>query len=347
MCFPPFCQPARRFLGCLSLRFGAVFALVMNAAYGLVLVVIHALLLGKQEDIVTTTRAPGVPVPAVPAGATPKEGLHDNVWFLQLLDLDLSFGHKLLGNNDFTCLLFGLIYGIIILVACGYMVQQVQHGGPHVAVSSRWFVAFMNLEIVIYIGLVLCKFPIVCFLDENFLTRLEMDCDLQRFLYVQRVVVYLVVAGICCWTFSSLAYFLAFGVDAINRPDFADHLDLHDAQTNVAGGEQSNGLLPSMNFFRSAGRPQSQGYHVTSRVPVQSGRLPVGEAVSVAPHSMSQLPMTTRGSLQPQSRVSLAGSPQRTSYHIPRASSSMATTMTTHSQAAETHALIKPPVAIY
>ncbi|OLQ07127.1 hypothetical protein AK812_SmicGene9481 [Symbiodinium microadriaticum] len=49
MCFPPICHPATHVLGCFGLRQGAGGVLVLNALYGLALVIVHALLLGEID----------------------------------------------------------------------------------------------------------------------------------------------------------------------------------------------------------------------------------------------------------------------------------------------------------
>ncbi|CAK0828819.1 unnamed protein product [Prorocentrum cordatum] len=58
MCFPPFCQPAKHFLGCLGLRQGAAVVLILDALYGLSLVVLHGMLLGQVQEPVGPAHAP-------------------------------------------------------------------------------------------------------------------------------------------------------------------------------------------------------------------------------------------------------------------------------------------------
>lgn len=267
----------------------------------------------------------------------------DNKWLLQLADLDIGWGHKLLGFSDYTCLFFGLLYGIVIVVATGYMFYTVLHGGISLPITARWFVAFMNLEIVLYLLVVLCKMPKLCSIQNGFLPRLEMDCDLLRFLYLQRVALYTLLASVCCWVFSSLAYFLAFGFQVIDHPGYADQLEDHSNAMLSQGPQTSNSVAPSAGFtphsLRSQARPGTQGSLAANR-----GGGPVGNAFRVGPSASfaggpgsrppSSMSMAPRGG---------ASQSQRTSYNIPRASSSMVTSTTSHSHAA----LIKPPVAIF
>jgi len=243
---------------------------------------------------------------------------------LQLVDLDIGWGHRLLGFDDFSCLISGLVYGVIIVLLCAYMFHAVIAGGKSLPTTSRWFVAFMNLELVLFVGLMLAKMPKLCAIQDQFMQRLEMDCSLLRFLYVQRACVMVLVGGFCCWVFSSLAYFLSFGFQAIDRPEYAEHLELHD-QTAQQGAP--------------ARSPLGFGTPPMAAPPQSFARRPVGEAIHVGPRS-------TVANLTRASGSSSAAAPQRTSYNIPRVSSSITTTATSQSHAEMQH-LIKPPVAVF
>jgi hypothetical protein len=268
---------------------------------------------------------------------------------MQLMDLDIGFGHELMGNDDWHCLVFGLLYGIVVVVTTGYMFQQVQSGGTELPKTSRWFVAFMNFEIVLYIGLVLVKLPKLCKIQNKHLSRLEMDCDLLRFLFLERAFVLVLLGGAGCWIFSSLAYFLAFGFQAIDRPEFAEHLDIHDSahegQGGVAPGMQRyvGQVDRFMHRVPQSGQVQSQSRGSLVQPPSQSFRQPVGGPVggSVYPSGGSRAGTASR---MMGSGMGSAYAPQ--SYHIPRATSSMVTTATAHSQA-ETQPFIKGPVAMF
>lgn len=315
--------------------------LCFNGMYGLSMVVVHALLLGDMPEVGEIpyhTDPPSRSGNRYLSDASPDalgEDIHHE-WLLQLMDLDIGWSHELLGFDDESCLIGGLIYGVIVTLSCGYMFHAVLTGGSYLPMTSRWFVAFFNLEIVLFVGLALAKLPKLCKIQDKFLPRLEMNCNVLRFLYLQRVAIMTLVAGFGCWVFSSLAYFLAFGFQAIDRPEYADHLEMHDNQADAQQGRSA----PQMGMM--GGTP--------SHTQLQSfNRSPVGEAVNVGPRSsfaqrgarsLGGSAMSTR---MPPGPYAGGGGGGRTSYNIPRASSSM----TTATSQAETQALIKPPVAVF
>jgi hypothetical protein len=316
--------------------------LVLNAIYGLSLVVIHALLLGDassmQGERASASSDEGSEYRSSEYGqdrrvqdfgstaARDAPTSHHASWLLQLVDLDIGWGHELLGFDDYNCLLSGLLYGIIVVCLCAYMFNAVMTGGPTLPTTSRWFVAFMNLEIVLFVALALAKLPKACRIQEEFLPKLEMECSLFRFLYVQRVAVMALVAGFGCWVFSSLAYFLSFGFQAIDRPEYAQHLEMHEAHAQAAqhGVDPSFAPVPAHHLAAAS-------MAGTSKMLASFDRRPVGEAIHVGPNSMGT------GSRPPM----------RTSYNIPRASTSQASTTTSDSRTLEYHPLIKQPVALF
>lgn len=301
--------------------------LVANGLYGLLLIVVHSLLLGDMPD--TSSDANGgmggqdqqaqqQQMSNQPNASGALDASHH--WFLALLDLDVSWGHKLLGFDDFSCLLGGLLYGITIIILSMYMFHAVLTGGSYLPVTSRWFVAFMNFEIVLYLGLALAKGPKLCKIQVEFLPNIAMECELLRYLYYQRVLISTVIAGFCCWVFSSFTYLLHHsGFQAMDLPQYADHLDIQGGQTQPP--MRSSASLAPYNSQRQVG-PQRQSF----------ARAPVGEA------------MLSRASLAPRAQLA-SGVPKnsRTSYNIPRATSSMASTATSHSE----RPLIRPPVAVF
>jgi len=349
--------------------------LMLNFLYGLNLVVIHAILLGSNDP---APAAPGRLLQAqyqggaaqgaaaggysggaaggAAGGANPNDKYagHSHQWLMQLMDLDIGFGHELMGNDDWHCIVFGLLYGIVVVVTTGYMFQQVSSGGTDLPKTSRWFVAFMNFEIVLYIGLVLVKLPKLCKIQNKHLSRLEMDCDLLRFLFLERAFILCLLGGAGCWIFSSLAYFLAFGFQAIDRPEFAEHLDIHDSAHEGQGGTMPGmqryvGQVDRFMHRLPPGQVQSQQSRGSlQQPPSQSFRQPVGGPVggSVYPSGGSRAGTASRmmGSQMGGGQMGSAYAPQ--SYHIPRATSSMVTTATAHSQA-ETQPFIKGPVAMF
>lgn len=346
MCFPPFCEPAHHFLGYFSIRQGAATVLVVNCAYGLCLVVTHALLLGKEQ--LTSTPAPA----AVPAGTAA-----DPHWLLELIDLDVSWGHNLLGFDDYTCLAFGLFYGLVIVCLSGYMFHSVHYGGERLPTTTRWFVAFFNLELVLYGGLILAKLPTICTIQSNHLVALKMECGLLKFIYINRAATILAVGGFCCWTFSSLAYFLSFGNAAMDKPEFAEMLAQHEdnmkaAPPGLLASQQrppvGGSLLPTSMAPAAAGGSLRPGTAQSLRPPGDVPALATAGVLPGASIRSQQPPSSMRGAALPSMRGgamplgSLA--PGRGS--IPRAQSSMSTT-TGGGTNAETHPFIRPPVAVF
>lgn len=339
MCFPPICHPATHVLGCFGLRQGASGVLVLNALYGLCLVIVHALLLGEVDKEPVPPRhgslrgMRGMPEGMERGhmeGTMPHEGpaiVPDNGvgWLVQLLDLDIGWGHRLFGFDDQSDLIAGLIYGVFIIVVCAYTFHQinsVRMGGEclNLATASRWFVAFMNLELLLYVGLVLVKLPILCKMQAEFMPNLTMECQVQRFMFLQRVVCNLVAASLGIWVFSSYSFSLTFGNVSMDQPEFADQLEMRDAAFT--------GKMPDL------------------------GPAPLG---SMGRQSFAPPPYQTRQSLAPPPSAprSLNAAPGRsqvggrTSYHIgnmARAGSSM---VSSTSGDPETQALIKPPLHVF
>jgi hypothetical protein len=276
-------------------------------------------------------------------------------WFLQLVDLDIGWGHELLGFDDYSCLLSGLIYGIMVVCLCMFMLNSVHSGGARLPTTSRWFVAFMNLEIVLFVGIALAKLPKLCKIQQEFLPNLEMDCELLRFLYVQRIFIMTMIAGFGCWVFSSLAYFLAFGFQAIDRPEYADHLEIHEAHAQaMQAGQQGDGFatipedhpaMASLGHQQRAAGSMAPGSRMSLAPPSMTGgrsfaRRPVGEPVQVGSRASMAAGRPGTGSMLPGQNA------PRTSYNIPRASSSQVTSASSRSQA-ETQPFIKQPIAVF
>lgn len=222
MCTPPFCEPVTHCFGCVSLKTGATAILVLDAFYGLVLVIVHALLLGEVGElemlVIATTTAGGSsadyrgdssPSPALRGGGSSATLLTN--WYLQMLDLDLAFAHNLLGFSDYWCLLVGLTYGILVLLICSYTLHAVIHGGPATHAATRWFVAFAHFQLAAYCALALVKVGKVCADQSKFLPMLAMSCQVLRYEYLEQCAVRLVLGALCCWVFASYAYLLSHG----------------------------------------------------------------------------------------------------------------------------------------
>jgi len=315
--------------------------LIVNGAYGAIMVIIHALLLGVEDAVPPTSTTTIDPHAAAPSGSssdgsvattslgpTVSPGSSQSHWFLQLVDLDIGWGHDLLGFDDFTCLMGGLIYGVLVVTLSGLMFNSLHSstgGQVSLAMVSRWFVAWLNLEIALFIGLVFCKLPKLCVFQQEYLPALAMDCELLRYLYLQRVVVFLSTAGLVTWVFSSMAYLLSFGNTVIDHPQFRESMELQDAHARAAAQGQG---AP----FQSGGQP------MMSQQSQQFRRGIVGEPTGVGsypPGSMSRLPMSSQNA---RPSYSIRGN------NFPRNGSSAISSASTQ---AETHALIRGPTTVY
>jgi len=332
-------------LGCFGLGQGAVGVLVVNAFYGLCLVIVHSLLLGEEKhfDGGESAQAPPERAGEYQGGRrlmlnTPEK--NDDVgWLIQIMDLDIGWGHELMGFDDQTNMIAGLIYGVIIICSCAYMFHAVQTGGGSFGLpaTTRWFVAFMNLELLLYVGIVLVKLPKLCKMQVEFMPTLTMECSVQKFMFLQRAVFLLTAASLCIWVFSSYAFSITFGNVQMDNPEFADHLEMRDAAITGKPPPGSMGLGPAPPY-QTRGTPP---YQTRQSLAPQSGRASlVGPAVQAASSFRS-----TRSS--PTTMPPPGGG--RTSYNIgsmARAGSSMVSTTSERSNP-ETQSLIKPPLHVY
>jgi len=275
-------------------------------------------------------------------------------WLIQIMDLDIGWGHGLMGFDDYTNMLAGLLYGIVVIVTCAYMLHSIQTGGGSLGLPTitRWFVAFMNLELMLYIGVVLVKLPLLCKMQVEYMPNLNMECPVQRFMYLQRTLFLIVIASLCIWVFSSYSFTLTFGVHgptSMDRPEFQDHIDIRDS--HITGkpppgyGGPPGGAPGSMPPPSLGGYPQHQTRHSLAA----GGRSLVGGAVQASSFQSvrSQALTPPRGS-QGLGPAPSTG-PPRTSYNIgsmARAGSSMISSASERSHQ-ETHPLIKPPLHVY
>jgi len=344
MCVPPFCAPARRLLGCISLRHGAVAVVSADVAYGLAMVVVHALLLGEQgiavangnggEDYQRRPHTPGA----------------DN-WFLQLLDLDIAWAHRLLGFEDYWCVLAGLIYGIIIICLCVFTLQAVVHGGPKSIHVARWFVAFMHVELILYGGLVLVKFPKLCDLRRDFLPLLSSACAVLRYTYFERAVIRLFLGSLALWIFGSYAHVAAKGDHYVDnhhiRIEGEEEDDVHSHQPYQYRGPHTQAA------FGAAPRP---GANMSMSAPYKVNAASNSHLVGQPMHNSHLVGQPMR-SLGP-SAVQMSASHHQSAFStvprahssvmvLPRATSSNITSVSQGSHAMETSALIRPPIAIH
>ncbi|CAE8619658.1 unnamed protein product [Polarella glacialis] len=362
MCFPPFCHPATHVLGCFGLRKGAAAVLVLNASYGLALVVVHALLLGERDPGEAGGSSEQAAQPSYQSAERNRDyggrrlaGSSSTGWLIQLIDLDIGWGHRLLDMDDQTNLVSGLMYGIVVILFCGYMFYQVQHtGSGSLPTTTRWCVAFMNLEMLLYVGLCFVKFEKLCQMQAMYMPDLDMKCPVQRYMYLERVIIYIIAGSLCIWIFSSFAFSLTFGhTMAMDRPEFAHELDTRDAMVTgngsdphgQFGGPGGAGLGPSPYQTRQ-NLAQHGGSAAASRHSLVGGAV---HAQSFQSQSMRDpRSMPAHG----QSMPAHGHSPQRTSYNIgnmARAGSSMVSTTSdlSHQGHSEMQSLIKPPLHVF
>lgn len=274
MCTPPFCEPVTHCFGCVSLKTGATAILVLDAFYGLVLVIVHALLLGEVGElemlVVATTTAGSQGAgysgdssssPALRGGASSSSASFLTNWYLQMLDLDIALAHNLLGFSDYWCLLAGLTYGILVLLICAYTLHAVIHGGPATHAATRWFVAFAHFQLAAYCALALVKVGKVCSDQAKFLPMLAMSCQVLRYQYLEQCAVRLVLGSLCCWVFASYAYLLSHGgiPEAPKDPTRAYSLVQGGGQMSVrnVAPQMAQMAAPGPSFQRSMQAPSS------------------------------------------------------------------------------------------
>eukprot|EP00930_Biecheleria_cincta_P039940 TRINITY_DN27408_c0_g1_i1.p1 TRINITY_DN27408_c0_g1~~TRINITY_DN27408_c0_g1_i1.p1 ORF type:complete len:443 (+),score=23.16 TRINITY_DN27408_c0_g1_i1:40-1329(+) len=429
MCFPPYCHPAHHVFGCLGLRQGAAGVLVVNALYGLCLVLVHALLLGEakpdvyvhsiriQDEGLRESRdqetggreeanadldsqqnryrnhedrktddpkerdrydrrlwdyvvyrpdsskhdsqafpqdfhnynnlRAGVKTDAMSTAGSTLRILHaqpsktllsrrlaesdSSGWMLEIMDLDLSWGHKLMGFDNQSNLVAGLAYGLVIITICSLMFYNLHAGGPNLPAHSRWFIAFMNVEMLLYVGLVLIKLPRLCRLQSEWMPGLYMNCPVQRFAFFQRASCIVIVGSFCIWIFSSFSYSLTFGHGAVlDHPDFGHQLDHRDAHIT---GKHANG----------AGPPYGAGPHGPQHSQAPPSRQSISSGVHAPqPHNAPRgmVPLASLPPPRPQRN------PQRTSYHIGNMARAGSSTVSYDSDN-ELQPLIKPPLHIF
>eukprot|EP00747_Dinoflagellata_sp_TGD_P052315 gnl/TRDRNA2_/TRDRNA2_147828_c0_seq4.p1 gnl/TRDRNA2_/TRDRNA2_147828_c0~~gnl/TRDRNA2_/TRDRNA2_147828_c0_seq4.p1 ORF type:complete len:347 (-),score=36.53 gnl/TRDRNA2_/TRDRNA2_147828_c0_seq4:100-1140(-) len=346
MCTPPFCEPARICLGCISLRTATAMTIVINAVYGLIMVVVHALLIGEiaqsatageggreiyigGENEHTSGRAYGT--------TSRKEG-----WLLQILDLDIAWAHNLLGFDDFSCIVGGMIYGIIIVCFCIFTLNTVL--GPFTNVTvARWYAAFMHLEILIHIALMFCKFPVLCHLREMYLPLMDVNCSLLRFTFVERAVTLLLVASLLCWIVSSFVHLVSLGDPVV------------DNSTGAKGIWRSSGGGSSVGFWPWSPRSSSHALRHSYNFPydfqpVRTSFSGVGDAVAVrSAHSNTAIAMmsddSNRYSSSGASSVSWAPT-ESNSAGLPSSQSMQVRPIVRHPTQAN-QSFIRPPVAVH
>jgi len=183
--------------------------LTADAFYGIVLVVLHAVLLGEVVE----------PSPSTSGGQQVMP------WWLQIADLDLGFGHKLLGISDHSNMVSGLVYGIVVTVFCSYMLLAMSDiHSPSLPAKTRWFTAFAHLQILLFVAITLVKLPKLCHpIQKEYLTHLDMECNVLWSVYVQSVVSIVILLSLGTWIFASFSFTLTYGSGAdaaVDRPEY-------------------------------------------------------------------------------------------------------------------------------
>lgn len=221
MCLPPFCSPAQGCFGCGSLRRGATVVLVLNGLYGLVMIMLHAYLLSEEND----SKTPG----QKEYGQAPVRALGEFNWFLQVVDMDLSWGHRLMGFKDDQCLLAGLLYGVAVSASCTLALSSVVGreddqsrllevgGGPggwgrgrgaeiYRPWLPKWFIVFAHSQLITYIFQVMTKFTELCDLRHDYFPSLEANCSVLSFQYAQRAFLGAAASTLGLYILGSFAY---------------------------------------------------------------------------------------------------------------------------------------------
>merc|ERR1719215_335289 len=198
LCAPPNCHPATHFLGCCSLRTGATVVLALDATYGLVMVVLHALMLGEIKEPKSELSGGISAMPRMSSFATGHPEHADDqktAWWLQFADLDFGFGHQLFGLPDQTNIVCGLLWGIVVLLGSAYALQAIYSDGDSAKVA-RWFTNFFHFQLLLYVFISLVKLPKLCSpIQEIYLTHLYMECNVLWFVYIQRVILMVILAS--------------------------------------------------------------------------------------------------------------------------------------------------------
>lgn len=353
MCTPPFCEPARRCLGCISLRKAASLIVLLNAVYGFMMVVIHMFIFRERTSIMESMRVEynnvaATPMPQMAAGADGGgiTSRHDGNWYLQLLDLDIAWAHGVLGIGDWYLCMLGLLYGVTVIAFSIFVLHSVITYSRTGGAITRWFMMFLHLELILYICLALVKLPLLCKAKHHFLTLLDMDCSVLRFMYFERALLRIIIGALCCWVFSSFAYLLAWGDAAVDDPTLGDTVDsdLRNRawRPSAAGGDGrvypvSDGRAGTRASFDQVGEPVSVASNYEPR---WAGGQRASTSFASAP---SGGPMG--GSFAASGRFTSGGYAPSQQYIMPRAASSIQSNTTDVS--AERQMLIKPPIVIH
>jgi len=353
MCVPPHCTPARRCLGCLSLRQGACLIVIGNAIYGLMLVVVHVFILTERSRIQSSV-APPVGQPTAQPVSTARHG--DN-WYLQIVDLDMAWAHGCLGIGDFMLCMFGLVYGIVVMSFSAFVLHAALTSPRSAAVICRWFMMFLHIELILYIALVIVKLPLLCDIKNKSLPLLGEDCHVLRFMFFERAVSRTIIGSLCCWLFSSFSYYLAWGDPVIEDAALPDGVSVLNPP--VASDMDQQQRLQAFREGRipTSVSPTTRVFPTEYAVERGSFRTHVGDPVSVSSKYEPRFVDATRSSFHGGGNInghggSFVATSGRyaggSSYIMPRASSSIQSQQSEMSNGfAERQMLIKPPIIIH
>lgn len=325
--------------------------ILLNAVYGFMMVVIHMFIFRERSTIMEAMDAQKA-TPAAPAGPGAVAGgsaggiasRHKDNWYLQIIDLDIAWAHGVLGLGDWYLCMLGLLYGVVIIAFSLFVLHAVITYSRTAGVITRWFMMFLHMELILYIALVLIKLPLLCKAKKHFLTLMDEDCQVLRFMFFERAASRIILGSLCCWVFSSFAYLLAWGDAAVDDPTLADDLD-QDLRLRAWRQPRPQSVAVS--------GPPGRLYPVDE---VRSGtrasfdRGSVGEPVTVSggayePRWVSGGPSKSFASIGGGGSFN-AGRYGGSQLVMPRASSSIQSNMTDASYP-ERQMLIKPPIVIH
>jgi len=218
--------------------------LVGDLVYGICLVALHGVLLGSPaklgEPSVKERAANSLEIGErrLADGAGQGEDAEQGSWVFQLMDLNIGWGHQLLGMDNASNETCGLIYGLATVAISVVALYATLHGASWLPGISRYAAAYMHIQVGLLGGMALAKLPTLCTTQILYLpalqpTILEHCNEAFRFMFLQRVVTTLTLASLCTWVYSSFAFVLTFGPDAhfrIDHPDHAHGLNALDAE---------------------------------------------------------------------------------------------------------------------
>jgi hypothetical protein len=170
---------------------------------------------------------------------------------LELQDLELAWGHELLGTTDSTCLSAGLLYGIVVILLSIGMLYMVATGHALTSKYAHWFVAIFHIEIILFVLVFIAKMPKLCQAQKLYWPKLAMECEVLMFTHFERSLVLIAIGSLCTWIFSSFAFFLQQGSGGVAASVGSAGLFNHRPAYNVVSASapsQSQGLGGGYNY---------------------------------------------------------------------------------------------------